>query len=389
MNIPENDNEIIKLRQIKWRSPLSRKVEEFSVVISDDNVFEKCFGESYTNDLAIKSKAITQSVIKLGIIYAILMLSLYASQNVDDSEFEILGYGFKNIGNYKELLLLLAAVISPISAIYSAYQKYINALIGECLKKLSPDARARKYYSLKFVDEYFAWLPSRPAEATLSWHGFTSLIMASLLIMLVLLFFTLLAGSFFIQINVIYDIAINPSSSRYINIFVLSVSISSILLSWLITIIQFPMPEIDISNYLKLDKIKEEEPVRYRSIMRQMADESARKEVLSTLVYSSLIYMIAFAIVSIFFFPGVLEDLQSFLSKAMAGAFFVLLVSNEVIKFIRKCMLNWFFKNYPEGTVRRLEVFIKVTKIIFLSKILCPLVLALGFSFHILGLISA
>lgn len=381
----ESDSEIIRLRQIRWKSPLSRKIEEFSKLISDNEVFDKYFGESYTNELATKSKAITQLVLKLGLIYSILMLSLYASQNINGSEFEIFGYGFKNLGNYKELLLLLAAVISPISAVCSAYQKYLNALVSECLKKLSPDAKTRKYYSLKFLDEYFEWLPSRPTETSISWHSFTLLLMISLLIILTLLFFTLLAGSFFIQINVIYDIAINPSSSKYVNIFVLSVSISAILLSWLIAIVQLPMPEVDISNSLRLEEIKETDPIKYQAIMGRMVGESIKREAASILIISSLIYMSVFTFLSIFFFSEILNNLTVFLSKAMPGVFFVLFFLSEIIKFVRKQILNWFFKKYPDESLYRLKVFGNVTKILILIRVIFPLVLSLSYAFYSLG----
>ncbi|WP_339021829.1 hypothetical protein [Aeromonas salmonicida] len=381
----ESDSEIIRLRQIRWKSPLSRKIEEFSELISDNEVFDRCFGEGYTNELATKSKAITHLVLKLGLIYSILMLSLYASQNINGSEFEIFGYGFKNLGNYKELLLLLAAVISPISAICSAYQKYLNALVSECLKKLSPDAKTRKYYSLKFVDEYFEWLPSRPTEKSISWHGFTIFLMVFLVVTLMLLFFTILVGSFFIQINVIYDIAINPSSSKSVNIFVLSVSISAILLSWLITIVQLPMPEVDVSNSLRLEEIREVDPVKYQTIMGRMADESIRREATSIFITSSMVYISIFTSLSIFFFPETLNNITVFLSKAMPGVFFVLFLSSETIKFVRKKILHWFFKKYPDESLYRLKVFGNVTKILVLIRVIFPLVFSLSYALYSLG----
>ncbi|WP_022957845.1 hypothetical protein [Spongiibacter tropicus] len=383
--MPESEKEITKLRQIKWKSPLSRKIEEFTDLISDDEIFEQYFGESYINDLATKSKAITGIVIKLGIVYTALMVSLYASQNIAESEFEILGYGFKNLEKYKEFLLLLASIISPISAVYSAYQKYIKALIGECIKKVSPNEKARKYYSLKYIDEYFDWLPSHPKEPTLSWHGVTGFLMASLGVILILLFFTLIAGSFFIQINVIYDIAANPSSAKYINIFVLVVSISAILLSWLIALVQLPMPEIDISNYLKLDEIKENDPEKYQAIMRRMAKESSRKEAVSILVTSSVIYIATYTMLSVFWFSESLDDMASFLVKAIPGVFWVLFFSNEIMGFMRARILNWFFAKYPEESANRLNVFGKVTKVLVINRILIPLILTAFYGFYALG----
>jgi hypothetical protein len=116
MEAKTGNDEIKKLRQLKWKTHLSNQVEEFSEVICDDKVFDKYFGESYIEKLASKSREITKTVLKLGVVYTVLMLSLFAFHKTPESEFEIFGYGFKNIGAYKELLLFLAVSISPITA---------------------------------------------------------------------------------------------------------------------------------------------------------------------------------------------------------------------------------------------------------------------------------
>lgn len=378
-----NETEITKFRQIRWKSPISRKIEDFSKLISDENVFNQYFGENYINELTVKSKTIAQLVFRLGLIYSLLMVSLYVAQNLNNSEFEFFGYGFKNLSEYKELLLLLAAITSPISAVYSAYQNYLNALINECIKKLSPDVLIRKYYSLRFVDLYFEWLPNRPMEKHVYWHGFTLFLLTSFVVVLMLLFFSLLAGSFFIQINVIYDIAVNPSSSKYFNAFVLLVSISAILFSWLVIIIQLPMPEVDNNNLFKLEEIKKDDPEKYQVLMGKMVDESSKKEAISTMVSSLLIYIVTFTSVCIFCFPESLSNLTSFLSKAMPGVFIVLFPSKVITAFVRKKILSAFFKRYPSESPRRLVVFGYVTKIIILNRLITPFILSLIYSFYI------
>lgn len=380
-----NDGEILKVRQVRWKSPLSRKIEDFSKLISADEVFHQYFGEKYINELTVRSKDITQLIFKLGLIYTLLMFSLYAAQNINDSEFEFFGYGFKNLSNYKEVLLLLAAITSPISAIYSAYQNYLNALVNECIKKLYPDAATRKYYSIQFVDGYFEWLPNHPREKNVYWHSFTLFLMISFVIILMLLFFTLLAGSFFIQLAVIYDIAVNPSSSKYFNMFVLLVSISSILLSWLIIIIQLPMPEVDNNNLFKLEEIKKSDPEKYQVIMERMADESSRKDAISIMVLSSLIYIITFTSISVICFSESLDNLTLFLSKALPGVFIVLFLSRIVIRFFRRKILNAFFEKHPNETPHRLQDFITVTKVLNLNRFIIPLIFSFIYSFYALN----
>lgn len=380
----DKDEELTKLRQVKWQTSLSKRIEEFSELISNDDVFEKYFGEAYLEKLTAKSRAITRTIIKLAFVYAALMLSLYASQGANQSEFEVFGYGFKNLGQYKELLLFLAATITPISAILSAYHKYLVALAKECLKKISPDARIRQFYSHLFLDEYFEGLTGKNTGASTVWHGFTVFMMAACGLMLIFLFLTLLAGSFFIQINVIYDVAIRPASSHYVNLFVITYAIASILFSWLVSILQLPMPEVDLSNYAKLSKIKEEDPARYRELMREFAKESAKKDALSTIVISIVVYMLAFTAVTVLGSPGNLGELSSFLGRAMVGAFLVMFLSNETIGFISKQSRARFFRKYPDESDQRLRKFGRMEKLLSLNKLLTPLVLSLGYAFYAL-----
>jgi hypothetical protein len=382
------DDRINKLREVKWKTHLSKQLEEFSAVISDDKIFEKYFGVSYVEKLTCKSREITKTVIKLGVIYSALMLSLFASHNISQSEFEILGYGFKNLGAYKEILLLLAVSISPVTAVMLAYQKYINALANECIKKLSPDAKIRKFYSYTFIDNYFDWLSTtnRQFGPSTYRHGFAVFIAALLGVTLLFLLITLLAGSFFIQISVIYDVATKPATSQYVNLFVLVYAITSILFSWLVSIIQFPMPEVDLSNYSRLDAIKKGDPDKYRELMKRIAAEDSKKEAISLIVLSAIIYMSSFTAIAVYWFSSALNDLVFFLSKGMPGAFFVLFFSNEIIGFIRKSILAWFFRNYPDNEPDRLRIFGKVQKILLLNKVVVPASLSVGYTLYVFSL---
>lgn len=379
----END-EITKLWQIKWKTNLSRNIEEFSKVIDDDAVFEKYFGERYVEKLTNKSKELSRTIIKLGLIYTILMLSLFASQNISNSEFEVFGYGFKNLGNYKEFLLFLAAVISPISAILAAYQKYINSLVKECLKKLSPDENIRKFYSHRFIDEYFdSLINAKPSESS-SWHGFSVFLIVAFGLLLLFLMFTLIASSFFIQIYVIYDVINKPSLSYYINLFVITFAITSISLSWLVSIIQFPIPEVDRSNVLKLSKIKDEDPEKYQEIMRKLASESAKKEARSLIVLYAIIYILSFSLIAMQWYPSSFDNLTYFLGKAIPGAFLVMFFANEILGFIFRQGRAWYFRNYPDGADKNMRVYGKIEKIFLLIKILVPLIMSSGYAFYTL-----
>jgi len=381
----DNPNDVVRLRQVKWKTNLSRQVNEFSEIIKDDEVFEKYFGGKYVERLTDKSKAITRTLIKLGVVYAVLMLSLFASQNIGESEFEVFGYGFKNLGYYKEFLLLLAAAISPVSAILSAYQQYLTALIKECLKKIAPNASIRQFYSHLYLDEYFEGLISKKSGASITPHGFAVLLIAIFLITILFLFFTLLAGSFFIQISVIYDVATKPASSHYLNLFVVIFAIASILLSWLVSIMQFPMPEVDLSNYSKIFELEKQEPEKYKETMRKLSRESAKKEALSTIVLSVIVYIVGFAGIALYWFSGSFDNLSNFLGKAMPGSFIVMFLSSELAWYLKKRSMSWFFQKYPDKSDQRLRAFKRLGRILFLAKIVAPLCLSVGYAIYALS----
>ena len=379
-----SNDEITKLSQVKWKTLLSKQIEEFSEVISNDEVFEKYFGKPFVEKLSSKSKDITKALIKLGVIYTALMLSLFAFHNSKQTEFVFFGYGFKNLDNYKELLLFLAVSISPATAVLTAYQKYLNALVNECLKKLSPNEQVRKFYAHTFLDEYFDGFWKASGGST-NWHGVTYFLLILLGVILLLLFATLLVGSFFIQISVIYDVVTKPSASHYVNLFVISYSITSILFSWLISLIQCPMPAIDSSNYSKLTEIKEEDPDRYEKIMQNIANENSKREAISLIVSSSIIYISLFTIIAIFWFSSVFDNVSLFIGKSMSGAFIVLFLSNEIIGFVRKRVFAWFFRKYRYGAPNRLRVFGNVKKTLRISQLVISSVLSICYAFYVLS----
>lgn len=385
MEAANEDDDINKLCQLKWKTHLSKQLEEFSEVISDDDTFEKYFGKSFVEKLAAKSREITKTALKFSVAYVVLMLSLFAFHNAPQSELEIFGYGFKNIGAYKELLLFLAVSISPIAAVMLTYQKYINALANECIKKLSPDERVRKFYSHTFFDGYFDWVASQKTSPSMYWHGFSVFMLALLGITLIFLIVTLVAGSFFIQISVIYDVATKPATSSYINIFVLAYAIASILFSWLLSINQFPMPEIDLSNYSRLAEIEKEDPDKYQKLMQKFAAEDSKREVRSIITSSVIIYMSIFTAIAVYWFPSTVDDLGLFLGKGMPGAFLVLFFANEIMGFVRKRILARFFRNHPDSDPDRLRAFGRVQKLLLLNKALVPSILSVGYAFYALS----
>ncbi|MFS1973230.1 hypothetical protein [Vibrio splendidus] len=382
MDTSSEDLDLDDIKKIKWKTHLSRKVDKFREVISDDEVFEKYFGEAYLNRLIEKSQAISSIIFKLGVVYTILMLSLYSSQHLSNSEFEVFGYGFKNLSSYKEILLLLAAVISPVSSIYTVYQKYLDALAKECLSKLSPDVNIKEFYKHIWFNQYFDGLV---IDRYPGGHGITTFLMGSFVVILIFFLMTLVLASFFIQVNVIYDVAKNPSLSEHVNLFVVGISISSIIFTWLLGIMQLPMPEINHGMYTKLISLEESDPERYKKIMRKMSKEDSKRDARNIIVLSALSYLTCYTAISVFWFSSSMDDMSVFLSHALPGAFITMFFSNEIINTIRKFGWMWFFRKYPEESSNRFKVFGRVRFVLSLLKILVPCTFTIIYSFYALG----
>jgi len=377
-----DDIDLDELKRLKWKTNLSRKVDQFRDIISDDEVFEKYFGEEYVNRLSEKSSSINGLIIKLGIVYTILMLSLYSSQYAPNSEFEVFGYGFKNLSSYKEFLLLLAAFISPVSSIYSAYRSYINALMNECLSKMAPDAKVREFYKQIWFNDYFETLIVKRYSGG---HGVTTFLVGLFALILVFLLMTLVLASFFIQVNVIYDVAKNPSTSEYINLFVVAVSISSIIFTWLVNIMQLPMPETNYGMYDVLDNLEKSDPEKHKQIMKKLSDEDSKRDARNTIVLSSLSYLICYTVVSILWFSNSMDDMSIFLRHALPGAFFTMFFSNEVIDFVRKRGFDWFFRTYPQESSDRLTVFRRMRLVFSALKVIVPTIITVVYAFYSLS----
>lgn len=379
----DKDEEFKKLRQIRWRTNLSRQIAKFSQVIHDDKVFDMYFGEKYVEKLASKSRELSRVNIKLAVVYALLMLALFASQNTTEAEFQVFGYGFKNLGHYKEFLLLLASAIPPVSAILSAYVSYIKALTEECLKKLAPDPAVRQFYSYTFVDEHFDGMLSKSAGPSSIWHGFAVFIMTAFVLTFVFLFLTLVAGSFLIQINVIYNVVTKPVLPLYVNLFIVTFSAASILFSWLVSLMQLPMPEVDLTNVMKLSKLKEENPKRYEEIMRSEAKEGTKKNNRSTIIWAISTYIAVFTVIAIHWFPASLGNLSYFLEKAVPGAFVAMILSYQAAKYIGRSTWAWFFRKYADHP-NQMRVFVVIRRSLYTTKISIPLAISIAYALYAL-----
>ena len=379
----KDDSNIKSFTETIWKTHISRNAEEFANLINDTSVSGKFFGKEYLDALSIKSREIGSLMIKLSLFYTLLMLSLFASIYVQQTEFEIMGYSFKNLSNYKEFLLFLAALISPISGVLGAYNNYLRTLIKECIKKEATNNSIHKFYSLQYLNNYLeGWTTSNVQEGN-SFYNITSILRVILAIAIILLFIAVLVISFFIQINVIYDIIKNPSSTYYINLFVVGFALLSIIFSWIVTILQFPMPEKDYSNLTKLEEIKKNNPERYQVIISSISLKESKKDARFSLIVFAFIYMLIFSIVQVIWHPELFNNISLFIGKALIGAFLVMFFSSIILDFIFQRGRSWFFKKYPDDSSTRTIAYIKINKKFQKLKLITPAIITIVYILYI------
>jgi hypothetical protein len=229
----DDPSEIKAMNRIVWRSAISARLERFSELLQKED-FQKSFGERFVEEITAKIDRLFRIIILLGLAYTVLMVSLFVAQDTKKTEFEIFGYGFKNLAYHKEFLLLLAAAISPISSAFSAYHRYLAQLRTAALKKLFPDGDILEFYSHIYAHNFLEALLHDAQGSHRRPHGITNVLVAAFAIVLLALSVTFLVASFILQIAVIYDVATNPASSRYVNLFIVIFSLAAIGLSWII-----------------------------------------------------------------------------------------------------------------------------------------------------------
>jgi hypothetical protein len=372
-----DSNEITALKRTVWRTAISSRVERFSALLNDPEV-QKYFGESFVTQLSAKIDRLFRTILVLGAIYGILIVSLFAAQDPNKSEFQILGYSFKNLAYFKEFLLFAAALLSPISSVVSAYHRYLAELRKVALKKIFPGSHALEFASHIYGDRYFDPLLKDREDPYLKPHGFTSLLVAAFGLVLAVVLVAFMASSFVLLIAVIRDVATHPSSSPFINHFIVGFSLSAIALSWLIGALQFPLPDVDHGGALKLIELRAKDPQKYQETVRRLGSDSARRE-RTWLIGSSLaIFVLTFSVIAIPSIRTVL--LWPVLFKFGPGMLFVVMVTTSTASRIKRRIYSYYFRKYPEGSDPGLRSFTRATKIITSSRLALALFASISYS---------
>ncbi|MBL0920314.1 MAG: hypothetical protein IBJ14_16560 [Hydrogenophaga sp.] len=313
------------------------------------------------------------------------MLSLYTAQDANKIEFEIFGYGFKNLGHYKEFLLFLAALTSPISATISAYHRYLSELRAVALQKLYPDKNIREFYSHIYIHNLADPLIQQSRSPHVRPHGFTLTLAVFLGLFLLALAIAFIVASFILQIAVVYDVAINPASSKYINLFVVAFSLTAISLSWLIGILQLPLPEVDLSAYVKLSALRETNRAKYDETMARLALESAKRERIWSIGSSIAFFAAVYGAIAVFVFPSSLQDLGSTIAKAMPGLVLAILAATALASRVKHALYRQYFRRYPRESDTTLRVFSRYSRLVFAARFTLPVFVSTLYALLVLG----
>jgi len=379
-----NSSDIGALNRIVWRTAISGRLERFAALLSDPEA-QKYFDEAFVAKLSTKIERLFRLILVLGAIYTILMLSLFAAQDPNKAEFQILGYSFKNLGYYKEFLLFAAALLSPISSGISAYHRYLSELRKVALKRLFPNPQVLEFTAHIYTDGYTDPLIKDSQAAHIRPHGFTILLVAAFGIVFLAVLIALLAASFILQIAVIYDVANNPSSAPFINRFIVGFSLGAIALSWLIALLQLPLPEVDLGAYSKLSELRESNQQKYQETMKRLAADSARRERTWAIGSAVAIFVFTYSAIAILLSSQVSQGLWSLLFKSFPGIAFAVIVSTSVVSRIKRAIYRSYFRNHPEGSDPEFKFFSRATKIIGFSRLGLTFIASLAYGLWVMG----
>lgn len=384
INTDSNSSDINALNRIVWRTAISGRLERFAALLNDPEA-QKYFDEAFVAKLSTKIERLFRLILVLGAIYTILMLSLFAAQDPNKSEFQILGYSFKNLGYYKEFLLFAAALLSPISSGISAYHRYLSELRKVALKKLFPNPQVLEFAAHIYTDGYADPLIKDSQAAHIRPHGFTVFLVAAFGIVFLAVLIALLASSFILQIAVIYDVANNPSSSPFINRFIVAFSLGAIALSWLIGLLQLPLPEVDLGAYDKLRELRESNPPKHQEAMKRLAADSARRERAWAIGSAVAIFVFTYSAIATLSSSQAHQSLWPLLFKSLPGIACAVIVATAVASKIKSAIYSSYFRKCPEGSDPEFKSFSRATKIIGITRLLLTFFASIAYSLMVMN----
>jgi hypothetical protein len=234
-------------------------------------------------------------------------------------------------------------------------------LRAAALKKIFPDADVREFYSHAYANNFAEVFVHDAHGAHRRPHGLTLFLLAMFAIVLVSLLVALLVASFILQIVVIYDVATNPASPKYVNSFIVFFSLTAIGLSWIIGLLQLPLPEVDVSAYKALNLLKEQDKRKYDETMTRIAKESAKRERIWSFGSSMAIFLLIYLGAAVLVYPYALLSVGSLIARAVPGLLAAGFVATVIVSAIKRALHRRYFHAYPAEADKDLKAFSRLT----------------------------
>ena len=366
----DNESPDIKvLQRVVWRSAIAGRVERFAALLSDPER-QKHFGEEFVRQLSAKTDRLFRLLIVLSAIYGILMLSLFVARDSTKTEFQFLGYSFKNLGYYKEFLLLAAALLSPASSAVSAYHRYLGELRKVALGKLFPDREVLGFVEHIYSDKFFDPLMKEAGQNFRHPHGFTNALLAVFGLAIFVMFVALVFASLALQITVIQDVMTKPSSTPMLNNLIVGFSIAAIALSWLIGTLQLPLPEVDFEGHVRLAELKEQDFAKYQETMRRLAGEASSRERQWSTVFGIGAFALVYGLCAAYWPAAAQLGIWQAFVKALPGLGLMAALAPSLALGISRAIYGSYFGKYPGGAANNQQkIFRRVTRLVSVCRV--------------------
>lgn len=281
---------------VRWKSPLEANAEKFFDTVKATKS-EKDFGQPYIDAINEKRKKQYSIVLKLAIFQLALLLYVSALFSPESFKFSFLVLPSELSNQDKNMLVILYAFISIISATIWYAISANGALIKEWNNRQFDDTELRKHSLTRYsFEQYFPSPKSSLLGKHEFWHPFTKTleILSVVVVIVGFLYFIFLYGFAYIRLMflVIDDIDKNSVSS----IFAATSLGLSIVYTTCFSLVQNAMPYKDYNYLYEADKLEKSNPDKYREWLSDNAayDEKQRHKV-QIVIFEIVVFSISTA----------------------------------------------------------------------------------------------
>lgn len=354
MSEPEKITGFVKIR---WVSSPDKHVENFISSVDNDEDKSYLLNSNFVEKLDHKRSIHTKTMLQLGFIYYSIVIILFISIFNPGYNFSFMGFNFKNVYQSKEVLLLIASIAGIISAFVEAHRVYLGKIISASIDLLFKDGSRNAQILLHNLD----WSYLNLKEKDGVYHtGIIKILYLLCFILIIYILLLFMAGAFFVQISIIYEVYSNPISQKYVNWFVVSIAVAAQILSVCLLLMRYPLPVRDYENLSKLDDMKEKDPDLYKKHMRDIGIINEQKRRKFCFLYSGVIFSAVYTFLLIAF--GDREQIWNleYILFAVIGLVVISSISATIILSIVSLTRRIFFKFTSDETAIKYYKFLRL-----------------------------